>query len=121
MSANDIQHGGDHYKSKTLQPWDVIIAWDMGFLDGNALKYLARYRSKNGKQDLEKAIHYIQKLIEKEYPEVKAESITANSITADKFSNLGDTIEFVLRAGKTQQDPPKWDDVKPAQHDYRKL
>lgn len=85
MAANDIQQGGTHYKDKGLQPWDVIIAWDMGFLDGNALKYLARYKQKNGKQDLEKAIHYIQKIIETEYPTIE---ITNAGITADKIKGL---------------------------------
>jgi hypothetical protein len=67
MAANDIQVGGDHYKSKTgLEPWDVIARWNLGYLDGNALKYIARWRDKGGIADLEKAIHYLEKLIEQE-------------------------------------------------------
>ena len=65
-NANAVQVGGAHYKDKTLQPWDAIIAWDMGFLDGNALKYLVRFRDKGGVEDLKKARHYIDKLIEVE-------------------------------------------------------
>lgn len=64
--ANQVQVGGAHYKQHTLQPWDAIVEWGMGFLDGNALKYLVRYRDKGGIQDLEKARHYIDKLIEVE-------------------------------------------------------
>jgi hypothetical protein len=64
MSANDIQIAGNHYKNRTLQPWDVVSAWGMGFFDGNALKYLARWREKGGVDDLRKARHYIDKLIE---------------------------------------------------------
>lgn len=64
--ANEVQIGGDHYKKKGLQPWDVIIEWKMGFLDGNALKYLARYPDKGGVEDLQKTRHYIDKLIEVE-------------------------------------------------------
>ena len=63
-SVNKKQVGGWHYKQLRPQPWDVIVAWGMGFLDGNALKYLARWRSKGGVQDLEKAVHYIEKLID---------------------------------------------------------
>ena len=63
-TANSVQVGGDHYKKKVLQPWDVIITWKMGFLDGNALKYLARFSDKGGVEDLKKARHYLDKLIE---------------------------------------------------------
>lgn len=65
--ANKIQHGGNHYKqfSKVnLEPWDVINAWGLGYFDGNALKYIARWSHKNGVEDLKKAVHYLQKLIE---------------------------------------------------------
>lgn len=67
MAANDRQEGGDHYqRSPGPQPWDVIVAWGLGFLDGNALKYLARWRHKGGVTDLKKARHYLEKLIELE-------------------------------------------------------
>ncbi len=60
---NAIQHGGDHYKRKSIQPWDYIVANNIGFLEGNAIKYISRWREKNGIEDLKKAIHYIEKLI----------------------------------------------------------
>ena len=66
MAANDVQHGGDHYKTKAIQPWDFIVSNNIGFLEGNAIKYLCRWRDKGGIQDLEKARHYIDKLIEVE-------------------------------------------------------
>jgi hypothetical protein len=66
MAANDIQHGGTHYKDKRIQPWDYIVANNIGFLDGNAIKYLTRWRERGGVEDLRKAIHYIEKLIEVE-------------------------------------------------------
>lgn len=65
MSANDRQEGGDYYR-REIQPWDAIAAWGLGFLDGNAVKYLARWRTKGGIGDLRKARHYIEKLIEEE-------------------------------------------------------
>ena len=70
MAANDVQHGGDHYKTKAIQPWDFIISNNIGFLEGNAIKYLCRWRDKGGIQDLEKARHYIDKLIEVEKAKV---------------------------------------------------
>jgi len=68
---SDIQIGGDHYRSKTIQPWDVMEAWGTkeefsGFLRFNVLKYLCRYRDKNGLEDLLKAKQYLEKLIEVE-------------------------------------------------------
>ena len=62
--ANDIQHGGAHYKQRAIQPWDYIAANNIGFFEGNAIKYLTRWRDKGGVEDLKKAQHYIQKLIE---------------------------------------------------------
>ena len=64
--ADYKQVGGDHYKTKVIQPWEVIERNCMGFFDGNALKYVMRYKDKNGVEDLKKAIHYIEKLIEME-------------------------------------------------------
>ncbi len=69
MSANDIQHGGDHYKRLPIQPWDYIDANDIPYLEGCAIKYITRWRSKGGVDDLRKAIHFIEKRIELETKE----------------------------------------------------
>lgn len=71
MAANDTQIGGDHYRNKQYQPWDVMRDWmtpEMycGFLLGAVIKYVARYRSKSGLEDLKKARHFLDKLIESE-------------------------------------------------------
>jgi hypothetical protein len=60
------QVGGDHYIKYDIQPFDIIDCYGLNFYAGNALKYLLRYRDKGGVQDLEKARHYIDKLIETE-------------------------------------------------------
>lgn len=65
-SALDIQHGGDHYKTKKIQPWEYIVANDIGFFEGNSIKYLTRWKDKGGVEDLKKAKHYIDYLIELE-------------------------------------------------------
>jgi hypothetical protein len=62
--ANDRQIGGEHYKHLKPEPWDVIVAWNLGYLDGNIVKYVTRYREKGGLVDLLKAQHYLEKLIE---------------------------------------------------------
>lgn len=64
--ANDEQQGGDHYRRKPIQPWDYIVANDLGFLEGNIVKYVTRWKAKNGLEDLRKAQHYLSKLIEVE-------------------------------------------------------
>lgn len=52
-----------HYGSGTYEAINVIEAYDMGFLDGNVLKYLLRYKKKNGLEDLKKAKWYLERLI----------------------------------------------------------
>lgn len=68
QSALDVQIGGNHYKQGGLDPMKFSHANDLGFAEGNVVKYVTRHRRKNGKQDLEKAIHCLQILIELEYP-----------------------------------------------------
>ena len=69
MSARDVQEGGTHYTSKGVQPWDAMEAWMprdafIGFLEGNVIKYMARWREKGGAQDLAKAAHYLARMRE---------------------------------------------------------
>jgi hypothetical protein len=66
MSANDTQISGNHYKDKTVQPWDYIAANNLGYFEGNVVRYISRWRDKGGVDDLRKAKHYIEKLIELE-------------------------------------------------------
>lgn len=63
--ANQKQIGGTHYKT-SIEPWDAIVSWELGYLDGNVVKYVARWRRKGGLADLKKAQHYLEKLIENE-------------------------------------------------------
>ena len=55
-----------HYADLDPQPWDVIEAWRMGYLDGSVVKYMSRWRRKNGVEDLKKARRFLDKLIEVE-------------------------------------------------------
>jgi hypothetical protein len=69
MEANDEQIGGYHYVTKSVQPWEAMESWMSeeafkGFIWGNVIKYIARWEDKGGKQDLEKARHYLDKLLE---------------------------------------------------------
>lgn len=59
------QVGGDHYaEGGELQHWDFVTINGLGYLEGCATKYVSRWRKKHGKQDLQKALHYIEKLTE---------------------------------------------------------
>ena len=64
IRANEQQVGGAHYAIKAIQPWDFIIANNIGYLEGNIIKYVSRWKDKGGVEDLKKAQHYLQKLIE---------------------------------------------------------
>jgi hypothetical protein len=66
VSALDKQVSGNHYKDKAIQPIIYIHANNLGFCEGNVVKYVTRWRDKNGIADLEKAKHYIELLIEME-------------------------------------------------------
>lgn len=61
MPANDKQVGGDHYGGGEFQHWDYVAAVNQSYHAGCASKYVARWRKKHGKQDLEKALHYVEK------------------------------------------------------------
>ena len=64
MSALDIQIGGSHYRNKGIQPIELIVALNLNFIEGNIVKYITRYKEKNGVQDIMKCIHYSQLAIE---------------------------------------------------------
>jgi hypothetical protein len=65
--ALDKQVGGNHYKDFVIQPIEFIHKNGIGFCEGNAIKYICRYKAKNGKEDLLKAKHYIELFLEMEY------------------------------------------------------
>lgn len=66
MSALKHQVGGGHYKDCAIQPIQYIFANELGFCEGNIVKYVTRWRAKGGIDDLRKVIHYAQLLIESE-------------------------------------------------------
>jgi hypothetical protein len=65
-SALDVQVGGGHYKNRKFQPIEYIHANGLSFIEGSIVKYISRWRDKNGVQDLEKIKHYVDLLIELE-------------------------------------------------------
>jgi hypothetical protein len=73
-SSYDKQIGGSHYQGCTIQPSQFVIENKMLFPEGSAIKYICRHAKKDGKQDLLKAIHFIEMIIERDYKETKQES-----------------------------------------------
>jgi hypothetical protein len=69
MSAKDRQVAGNHYRTLAIQPAEFIHRNGIGFLAGNVIKYVCRYKQKGGVQDLQKATHYLELLIEEELAE----------------------------------------------------
>jgi hypothetical protein len=74
MSAYNKQIGGSHYKKMKIQPSKFVIENKLLFPEGNVIKYICRHPYKGGKEDLEKAIHFIEMIIERDYGEEKKES-----------------------------------------------
>ena len=64
--ANEHQVGGSHYRDMAIQPIEFIHRNGIGFIEGSVIKYVCRWRKKNGIEDLNKAKHFINLLIEME-------------------------------------------------------
>ena len=103
MSAYDKQIGGSHYKKMKIQPSKFVIENELLFPEGNVIKYICRHRYKNGKEDLEKAVHFIEMIIERDYP-------TIPMTEEEEYRNAGITKEEAERTY-----PPKnsWGMIKP--------
>ena len=65
-SAFDVQVGGSHYKNGAIQPVEFCLSNDVTFVEGNIIKYVVRWKDKGGIDDLKKARHYLDLLIEYE-------------------------------------------------------
>lgn len=83
-TANDRQVGGDHYGKKDYQHWDFVTDVGMSYVPGCATKYVARWRDKNGVQDLEKALHYVDKARERD-GEVKTYLLPSERECVNRF------------------------------------
>jgi len=103
MSAYDKQIGGKHYQNFSIQPSKFVIENELLFPEGNVIKYVCRHRFKNGKEDLEKAVHFIEMIIERDYP-------TIPMTEEEEYRNAGITKEEAERTY-----PPKnsWGMIKP--------
>jgi len=69
MSALDKQEGGGHYKAMKIQPVEYICENNIPYCEANVIKYVSRHREKNGAQDIRKAIHYLELILQMQYGE----------------------------------------------------
>ena len=96
----DTQVGGSHYKDMAIQPSEFVNKNKMLFAEGNAIKYICRHNNKGGKQDLEKAKHYIDMIIERDYgdetykSQTFASSIMEGNDTPTGHGTLPDDIKI---------------------------
>lgn len=67
INASTHQVGGDHYKQLAIQPAEYCQRNQLNFCESCVVKYVTRHRVKNGREDIEKAIHFLKLLIEIEY------------------------------------------------------
>jgi len=74
MSVWDKQHGGSHYQKYKIQPSKFVVENELLYPEGCAIKYIIRHRDKGKEQDLLKAIHFIEMIIERDYSEKKVDS-----------------------------------------------
>lgn len=93
IKANDRQIGGDHYKVK-YEHWDFAIGTNTPYILACVSKYVSRYPEKNGLQDLEKAMHYLDKCIETNCicPTLYGENLGRLDKFATQFNDIQETI-----------------------------
>ena len=70
------QIGGDHYRSMKIQASEFINKNNLPFAEGNAIKYLCRHKAKGQKEDLLKAIHYVEMAIDRDYQDTEPKKET---------------------------------------------
>ena len=103
MSAYDKQIGGSHYRKMKIQPSEFINKNNLPFAEGNAIKYICRHKHKGERQDLEKAKHYIDMILERDYPLIPMTE-------EEEYRNAGITKE---EAERTYPPQNSWGMIKP--------
>lgn len=102
MSAINEQIGGDHYKKMKIQPVEYILANDIGFIEGSVIKYVSRWRNKNGLEDLKKARHLLDLFIESKEPSKDSDSTwIQRQYNNHIFPKIVDSLDaFILEGGE---------------------
>jgi hypothetical protein len=124
MESLTKQIGGDHYQKRTIQPIEYILDNDLNFCEGCVIKYVTRWRDKGGVEDLMKAKHYLEFLIEQQ-TSLAAEAIAHNP-NVGSVSNLAAKVDEAWEDLENFHDDPGDSQPKttaisdPYPTDYRK-
>ena len=87
MSAYKKQIGGSHYRNMVLQPSEFINKNRLLFAEASAIKYICRHAAKGKEQDIDKAIHYLEMIKERDYSDTKKEKSWAEGYKEWKKQN----------------------------------
>ena len=87
MQSLETQIGGSHYQGFKIQPAEFIGKNELNFFEGNVIKYVCRYKAKNGIEDLEKAQHYLAMLIDLERSKQRPQALREIQERAIKTPN----------------------------------
>lgn len=85
QDPNEIQIGGDHYKGAKFQPWDWAL-YQLGYYETSTIGYIVRFRKKGGIQDLEKALHYLDKMLAAALGDEYSNRCQADNLTVLDFN-----------------------------------
>jgi hypothetical protein len=100
MGSTNEQVGGSHYKDMPIQPIEFIVANDIPYREANVIKYIVRWRNKNGLEDLMKARHYIDMLIDNEV----VSDETSRVLKTNRASRNPSDIANQLSSGYVEHD-----------------
>ena len=109
MKANEMQVGGKHYKT-AMEHWDWVLATNQDYLLGNATKYISRWRKKGGLQDLQKGLHYVNKLIEVLPPRDRILNAWAMKALLDKVAEFSQINALTQTEQEILEELVTWQD-----------
>lgn len=101
MNPLDVQVGGQHYKKYKIQPVELYNKFCLGFGESNLIKYSMRHQDKNGKQDLEKVIHYAELMIKFNNP-------IGNFIKPEYIENFANVNDLTFYAKEIIEEVSQW-------------
>lgn len=103
----ETQEGGSHYKKLAIQPMQYALANGLDYGQANVVKYVTRFKDKNGKEDLLKAKHCIDLLLAHYYPDVEEEKLSPCEHAWTGVSSLGDgplQLFFCVHCGEKRSE-----------------
>ena len=112
MPANDRQVGGTHYQTGVVQHWDFVLMHNIPYMEAQIIKYVMRWRKKGGIDDLRKAVHFIEKLMEHEMAQAPSRAQLclkkgyATSKTDEAIVSEADQIRAELQRREQEREDP---------------